>query len=262
MTVAFGMLCEDGIVLASDTKYRTNGNVQYGEKIYPLVTPPWVRIVVAGAGVVGFIRSAAQKIEDNLPLKETSFSGITTIIESTNKRFFEQYVIANRQPTSLPYYGLLIAVSHVSDGLILLHTTENSAAQVKSIEPEGTGGIVAEPYKSLWRENMPPFEAELAAIFMVEYAKTYDSDNCGGDTRVFTLLDPATLLSLKKEYIQLGEGYFREFNKLSFQMLMPSEAGDLDEALFRGDLKRIVEQLQHDRDELNRYHPHAYQIVR
>ncbi|MGA2629468.1 MAG: hypothetical protein ABSG54_04570 [Terriglobia bacterium] len=261
MTIAIGLLSEDGIVLASDTKYRTNGNVQYGEKIYPLQVRPWLRVVVAGAGPVGFIRAASQKIEDALPHKHVSLSGISAIIETTNKNFYEQYVIANRQSAALPNYGLLVGIFHKPDGFILLHTTENSTAKVDDIEPEGTGGIVAEPYKSLWREEMPTFEAELAAIFMVKHAKTYDADNCGGDTRVFTLVSHEILTRLEDGYIDLAERYFTEFNELSLQMLLPSQTGEMDKELFDGDLKGIVEKLQHYRDDLNRYRPHAYRIV-
>jgi hypothetical protein len=261
MTVAIGMLCEDGIVLASDSKYRTNGEDEFGKKIYPLPHSDWLRVVVAGAGTVGFIKAAKDKIKSALPLAETSLLGVQAFIESVNKAFYESYIVPHPDPFQRPDYGLLIGVAHKTDGLLLLHTTANSIAQVDDIQMEGTGGVVANCYKPLWRGDMPAYEAELASIFMVRHAKIHDSKNCGGDTKVFTLLDHDILLSLEKGYIELAEKYFDRFNKLALEMVLPSETGELDQSLFQGALRAVVEDLQHYRDDLQRYHPHAYRRV-
>jgi hypothetical protein len=209
-----------------------------------------MRVVVAGTGVVGFVKSAAQKIEAALPVKPCSLSAVSAIIEATNKNFFEQFVIANRS-SSMPFYGVLIGIAH-NDGYALLHTTENSTAQVDSIETEGTGGVVAEPYRSLWRKDIPEFEAELAAIFMVEYAKLYDSDNCGGDTKVFTLLQPDVLLALQGVYIQIAADYFKDFTRLGLDLLLPIDFLEGETEYYRSGIDRIVRQSSEARKNLVR----------
>jgi hypothetical protein len=254
MTIAAGLLCEDGIILASDTMYRTNGGSTYGEKIYPITDRPWLKVAVAGAGPVGFIQAATQKIQNALPLRITPILGVQTIIESANKVFYEQYVLPHSQT---PYYGLLIAVSHEINGSILLHTTANATVRVNDRELEGTGGVVAEPYKRLWRKDMPAFEAELMAIFLVKYAKTYDHENCGGETRVFTLYNHR-LSQLDAGYISSGERYFKWFDKFSLSMILPADIGELDDEMLESEIGTLVQELKHRRANLIRRHPHAY----
>jgi len=261
MTVAIGMLCDDGIVLASDSKYRTNGEDEFGKKIYPLPRTDWLRVVIAGAGTVGFIKAAKDKIRATLPLAQTSLLGVQTLIESANKAFYEGYIVPHPDPLQRPDYGLLIGIAHKTDGLVLMHTTANSIAQVDDIQMEGTGGVVANCYKPLWRQDVPAYEAELASIFMVRHAKIHDSKNCGGDTQVFTLISHDVLLRLEKGYVELAEKYFDEFNRLALEMVLPSKIGDLDQSLFQGGLRHVVEDLQHYRDDLQRYHRHAYRRI-
>lgn len=261
MTVVVGMICEDGIVLASDTMFRVGDDVTYGEKIYPLVSRPWLKLAVGGAGHANFIRAAKDKFDLALPSSPASLEDVRTIIESTNKAFYEDHVLTHPNPEYRPYYGLLVAVSHKTGGQLLLHSSENVMTQVKEIELEGTGGITAEPYKGLWRENIPAFEAELAATFMVKYAKTYDAQNCGGDSRLFALYGHR-LFQLDQGYIRSAEGYFEQFLKSSLELLLPLDVDpELDEEFFVGEVRGVYDDLRHRRADLRRWHPHAYQLL-
>jgi hypothetical protein len=260
MTIAVGLLYEDGIVLASDTMYRTGGIANYGEKIYPLSPRPGLKVLVGGAGTVGFIRAAAEKIDNALPQHVPSLIGVQAIIESANKTFYEGFVLPHGQAGQRPDYALLVAVSHHQDGNLLLCTTESAVTTVSTYELLGSGGITAEPYKSLWRRDMPDFEAELAAIFLVKYAKVYDAENCGGETRVFTF-HGSYLSQLDTGYISAGEDYFTWFNQFAMSMILPADIGALDEEMFEGDIRKLVEELKHRRADLIRWHPHAYLAV-
>jgi len=259
MSIAVGLLCENGIVLASDRKYQTNGHSGYGERIYPLAPRPWLSVVLAGAGSVGLVRAAADKINDALPESRASMLGVCTIIESTSKVFYTQYASPHEELGQGPDYGLLVAVCLDSEGFALLRATEHATVGVDGQELSGTGGIVSAPYKPLWRRNMPAFEAELAAIFMVKHAKTHDAENSGGETRVFSLFEDMSLKQLRDEYIKAAEDYFTHFTEFSLGMLLPADFGaELDVELFKGNARSLAEELGRRRIDLRRWHSHAY----
>ncbi len=259
MSIAAGILCDfDEVVLASDTKYTTGGIVNYGEKVYPLPRRGPLRVVVAGAGPVGFIRTAAQKIEAALPQRPSSLAEVETIVESANKSFYEGYIFPHADPK--PNYSLIVALSYGSQEIKLLETTENATASVDGYALIGSGGITAQPYTGLWRDDLPLFEAELMAIFLIKYAKTYD-EYCGGDTKVYILRRGGYLFTLDPLYIQEAEEYFTSFGKFALSALLPSETGSLNKEVFDADLQELIDELKRRRVNLNQFHPHAYQLI-
>lgn len=261
MTAAVGMVCEDGVVLATDSMFKVGDNVTYGDKIYPLLQRPWLAGAVAGAGAVGFIKSVKEKIDDALPPRAVPITAVKASIDAANKEFYERHVLTHPNPEWRPYYGLLIAVSSPSSGHALLHTDQNSCIEVQGIELEGTGGVTAEPYKGLWRKDIPAFEAELAAIFMVKYAKIYDAQNCGGNTKVFCLY-AHSLFELDQAYIKSAEDYFEHFSNSSLGLLLPADIdAELDEQFFTGGIRGLHEDLRHRRTEFRRWHRSAYKLV-
>lgn len=262
MSIVVGLCADDGIVLAADSRYTTNsGVVSYGRKIYPLQQSKFHRVVVAGAGDVPFINAASQGIQEALPAGKTTLIALQTIIEATNKDRFEQYVLPHGDTSRTPGYELLVGVYEPKDGLLLLETGYNATSVVQGRTMKGSGGNTASPYADLWWKGMSLFEAEIAAIAQVTYAKTYDA-YCGGDTKVVTIFADGTLRQLGKEYIESAESYFKYFTKECLGLLLPADIdAELDEEFFTGGVGSLHDDLRHHRAELRRWHPQAYEPV-
>jgi 20S proteasome alpha/beta subunit len=241
-------------VLGADTKYTTGGIVNYGEKIFPLSSRSKYRVVVAGAGDVGFIRAASQKIDEALPPNANSLESVTTIIEAANKRFYENYILPH--PPERTTYELLVAVAFDNNQRQLLKTSENTTATVSQFAAIGTGGITAEPYTKMWRDDLSAFEAELMAAFLIRYAMSYD-EYSGGDTRIYCLLGPE-LYKLDSTYIDMADDYFKEFNKLAIDLILPHQVFDTEPEYYESGIAGIARFSAHQRRNLVRSHIKAH----
>lgn len=254
MTIAVGILAEHSVVLASDTKYSTGGVVNYGEKIFPLAARDSFRVVLAGAGVVSTIETAAQRIDARLPSEGASLDQLQRAVESANKEYYEQF-IANVPDPSYGY-EVLVAIQHARDGCRLLKCRENSTWVVRECSLLGTGGVTAEPYSGLWWPDISLLEAETMACCLVKYAKEYD-ELCGGDTRVYTLSQDG-LFRLEDAYIREAESYFLNFHHFAVKMLLPFDSLQGDSEFFEGSLSSLVDELRRYRKTLAREHRRAH----
>jgi 20S proteasome alpha/beta subunit len=70
MTIALGMVCSDGIVLAADRQLTlTDGHKYQEQKIFPIDGGDW-KAVLTYAGDPGFVREVQQKLVSNLNREE------------------------------------------------------------------------------------------------------------------------------------------------------------------------------------------------
>src|SRR5579872_5697237 len=66
MTIAIGMLCSDGIVLAADRQVTLEGHHKYQEqKIFPIDGGDWMAVLTY-AGSPAFVKEVQQKLIDSL----------------------------------------------------------------------------------------------------------------------------------------------------------------------------------------------------
>jgi 20S proteasome alpha/beta subunit len=195
MTIGIGFNCNDGIVIAADTQCTRGADKSHGPKIFPLFTPverPDLAVVIAGAGRVGFMKRAVQKIEAALTgFSEPSLKNVQDIVEAELLDFYETHVNASADP-SKSGFELILGVWTKKDGYTLLKTDDTTVTPVK---PHGSGycsiGMgqhVSEYALGLTypRSGTSVESGTIIAAQCIKAAKDY-VDNCGGKTHIWTL---------------------------------------------------------------------------
>ncbi len=122
MTIGVGLLCNDGIVLASDTEYTTGVLTTLGPKIFKATQRSDVVVIVAGAGRVPFMKAAVEKIGkkvSQLPA-DPSTEDVKDAAEDALLSFYTKHVYPVPEDIR-PEFDLILGV-WASDGLQLYNT--------------------------------------------------------------------------------------------------------------------------------------------
>lgn len=183
VTIAAGFVCQDGIVLASDTQFT--GSVKFsGSKIWQH-TDGDLRLLLAAAGDSVLMQIACETVIGSLSARAT-LADVRKAIESALKTIHEQYVDNSPDPT---YTVELLGAATTRDGHALL---EHSRFAVGKVDPRrrfsciGSGGLLGSYLAdSLIEVGCSTGTAVLAATHVVQTTKQYDPYcGLGSDIRV------------------------------------------------------------------------------
>jgi len=184
VTIGFGCLCEDGVLLAADTQLTAAGyHKSYARKIEELHGDGFVDAAVTYAGSPVFASdfgdSLLEKIlETSKPIEPSSFK---PMISSVLGRYVESDVNSNH---------MLIGIKS-TDGGMLFRTSGYSVSYCGTGEPAfvgaGDSSALALALPLMSRLGVTSMHhAALIAFVLVEIAKKY-IDGCGGETDILMM---------------------------------------------------------------------------
>jgi 20S proteasome alpha/beta subunit len=197
VTIGIGFKCNDGLVLATDTQY-TRGDIKgHGPKLFPLFGPTWrpdLSVLVAGAGRVGFMKSAIEKLEVALgQLADPTLADVKTVTEEVLVDFFEDHIYPMLPSPVHGQFELILAVWTKADGYSLLTTDETTVTTLTASGTAhcsiGTGRTISEYALGLtYQPGLSVDTAKFLAAFCIKAAKDH-LGSYGGSTRIWTLKD-------------------------------------------------------------------------
>jgi 20S proteasome alpha/beta subunit len=200
MTIAIGMHCQDGIVIAADSQISAPDHHKYFEsKVSYTDGPDWA-LMFGYSGDPGLHKEARDKIMRTLPRE--GFSPIQAY-EACDKVFSE--FGRHYSPVDLQMF-IGVSVRSFRPGLIVF--SGQGLHWEDGIKFLGIGDSSLMKYLSdaLYEKSISVEQGQKLAVYMVTKAKQC-IDHCGGPTTVYSLLPvgkewgllPETIVSLEKE---------------------------------------------------------------
>jgi 20S proteasome alpha/beta subunit len=215
MTIIIGLLCKDGVVLASDSQAVSWRGVDIKrldyQKIASFKCDDNLNVVVSGAGTVALISKAIEKLhircqETKISTPEQLAEAAEDVMTDMEKRYivdkFEKLGVTKKLKSPLAETGSQIEDTPRLRGFIIVVGCADSsggnpciyiigpdgvAQRVHKFDSVGSGSVYAEYLLAKYYQDQVTVEkaTELAA-YVVEEVKKIDP-NCGGNTQIVTL---------------------------------------------------------------------------
>lgn len=188
MTIGVGLLCTDGIVLATDTEYTTGGVLKtYGPKLFTACDRKDVVAIVAGAGSVPFMKTAVDLIGS--AIKKLPVSVSTEDAKGAAEKALLEFHRRHIYPVPKdirPSFSLILGL-WTFDGLSLFKSTLSNLVLAPEYETVGIGQYVACYALELVRARYVQVEqGKFVAVYCIKAAKDYVS-GCGKKTNLWAL---------------------------------------------------------------------------
>ncbi len=212
MTVIVGILCSDGVVVASDSAatFSTGiGNLTIGQQPMQKIHVVNNQILFATSGDVGLAQSTCHAIEKLHETKGKKFSGeIATkdaMALAIGQAMIPTFEMArNAQAANLPPQAIIggalceTIIAAPVDGRVHLYTFNPSghgtmATKQLPFVAIGSGQAIADPFLAFLRkiffpEQLPSLAlGTFAAVWTIEHVKATNSGGVSGDVQVATL---------------------------------------------------------------------------
>jgi hypothetical protein len=217
MTIALGMLAQDGIVVAADSQI-TAGDWKFEQgKLYESLRSagPWgdaASLVLTGAGDVGYLELAREFFyEASDP--DVSLNEQFAMFRETFERLYTRHILPFHmfQPWERPGVDLVIACARQGRSAIW-QSHHNTLIETHLFRAVGTGGRLAESI--LGRIIRLPFlglaHSAVLAAYLIRLAKDNDAAS-GGSTSIACVRDDGITRRLSsqtcKQLDDLGEQY-------------------------------------------------------
>jgi len=197
MTIAIGMLCQDGMVVAADTQMTyTDGTTHNRSKIKSLRTVSGAYVVAYSCLDVNHAEALANDILSDLNLADPkSFIGVEDVIKSRleqwasmpalkDDRPYVAFIVGCRldpTPNNSDCLGLYLVES---SGIVLRKTVEDSNGYVAI----GAGAVVTDPlFRMLFGPLVHPRVCLAQMSYLMYRAKKDCRGACGGGTNAVLL---------------------------------------------------------------------------
>lgn len=215
VTIGIGVLCTDGIVIATDTQYTRGGFKSHGPKLFDLFPMKRgnVSIVACGAGTVSSMKMAIRKLEDRLEdISDPSLEQVKGLIEEVLLDFYRKHVYPVPDHMQTPDFELLLGVWTKKDNRFDLLRTDSTT--VTEVVTYGTGhccigtGIPLSEYalSLMYQTGISTENATFLASFCIKAAKDYVG-SCGGRTNIHILRHNGTIHSVPSFEVTDAETY-------------------------------------------------------
>lgn len=192
MTIVFGMLQPDGVVLAADTELTGHLMRQSVPKLFSYRRDSGERLVIGGAGPEFSVKTLEQRLGKSFEADSSSFEQTAqTII----KQFYDEYVAS--QPTleeKLEYdFWLLLGLSTKTEDNRFEHSLwiseSGSLREAEYLEAIGAGAEIARLLLHRYRGAYPLPVAEMLAIHFLRLVKE-QAHYCGKESMVWSVTGP------------------------------------------------------------------------
>jgi 20S proteasome alpha/beta subunit len=240
VTIGIGFKCNDGLVIATDTRYTRGSIKSHGPKMFPLFAPierPDLAVVIAGAGRVPFMKRAVECIEAELAkCTNPTMEDVRDTVEAALIEFHKKHIWPTPQPKDYPIELIIGAWSKASGRFDLLTSDETTVTRVA---PHGSasctigcGQYVSEYALGLtYQVGMSVEDAKFVAAFCIKAAKDY-VDFCGGSTQIYTIKNRSPFLhSVISQEVKDAELYSEELYSIvkNFIHLLDTDANPGDD---------------------------------
>lgn len=226
MTIAAGLLCQDGIVLCADTELTLPTSKASRGKIFTAAHGSNdAAMLIACAGDYDFCKAALQYMEpalltDAAPTVEDLQSAIESAIEDV----YEHHIYPNK--LSSRHIELIGAMWGRVGGYRLVKTADTAVIRVDRYEVAGTGGELGEYIlKRMYRDGMRLSEAVALAIYILNEVKQRGM-GCGGESQVSVLRSDGAMFEVSRKQVAEVEQSIDQMEK--YQRLIFAVTFDLD----------------------------------
>jgi Proteasome subunit len=220
MTIAVGLKCGDGIVLAADSLYTEGITKLYGQKIFPIPSNGHYALTISGAGGVPSLKAITREIEKGLKKeighRDADFADLRLVVENALAAYYPKHI--DSAPLHMQQdlgVQLLIATWVYGKGTVLFESCRASLFEIGEPRCIGVGSHLVAYLNDMF---FPPGEkpsvrtAEPLAAYIVQQARRY-VQYCGGRIFVRALLDDGTDERVWQDEIRDATGLFEEFFK-------------------------------------------------
>lgn len=211
VTIAFGVLCADGIVLCADSQETRVASKIDRPKAFDLDTQSdRIKAVLTGAGDGVFLDSLKEKIEACLrsfgSRPDADLDDVCNEIEATISGYHRHIwsVYAHHADHLKPDAEMIIGV-RVDSGLRLLHCDGPMIRQVPDYESVGLGGDFSMYHlQRLCSPALLVAEVCPIAIHVLDVVKTH-ADGCGGPSQVYVIPLSGDVEKKDSPYLDISE---------------------------------------------------------
>lgn len=192
MTIAAGILCEEGVVLAADGRMTGPTGKYSGRKIFP-ITRAGLTVLLAGSGPdVVFLRRVRDELDHRL-VDGMSADDAAAQLELGLDEVFSKHIRPSPRAQDLQLLQFLAAIWSAGYGCSLYQTSETVVSRVTDRVAcigygQDLGHYIAASFSML---TMHIRGCEILAAYLIEQAKEH-VNYCGGTTRLMTLLVDGT----------------------------------------------------------------------
>jgi 20S proteasome alpha/beta subunit len=227
MTIAIGILCQDGVVIAADTEH-TGAIKQPGSKVWGIAPDNAdknpLRVALAGAGDSVLLRSARDRVGEAIRDRVRTRQQATTVIERQLGKLYAQHVYPYPNFDGSGHSVRLVLGIRDAKGASLYETSATAMAKVDSFTSVGAGenlgAYILETLSGPQDRGRTMDVGIVLATYVLQQVKKY-SLYCGGDSYILTLSHAGEL-----EYIDLEEIAFIEYGISQFERVV-----SLDESI-------------------------------
>lgn len=217
VTIAVGMVCRDGVVIAADTQISSPGYYKYHESKVHVTEGGDYALGFGYAGAPGLYREAREAIMARFGNSERTPKAIFDCCHQT--------LLDDMALRYTPDLGLdmLIGFSSLrSDTRLLVFSgSEKSLHWEHGISCLGVGDSSLTRYLSahLYEPGMSTEDGVKVAVYIVAKAKSY-IDHCGGETVLCTLRDRKKLFWVQEEQVRAMESEILQREKAGLKAII------------------------------------------
>jgi len=200
VTIALGILCDDGLVIGADTEQTAPGYFKMGgSKIHSFYNEPWVKegrkmpgavCTITGAGPTEYVTAITEKLGEaflRAVSNDVEIGGIGSVFEDVLKQFHAENILPFSGYPQQPDIWLILGAElyghralWVTEKTVIRKTTDYDAYRYVAV---GMGNLFAKGlFARLYRPSGMKSAVLLAAHILNE-AKTWIPD-CGKDTQI------------------------------------------------------------------------------
>lgn len=231
MTIALGLIAEDGIVIAAD-RQETEGDQKTDQgKIDSAWTLPDGALLVTGAGNGPYIDSVSRQLKQYFSgTEERDEDALTENFTAIHRAFYSETVLpfANYHPHERPDYELLLGCS-TNRRCSLWYSQKLALNLAEGFRAVGIGASAAESFlKKFYVLRLPLKIAVSLAVFVIHQVKN-SVEGCGFETDVLCIGNrvPRIPLRVSPHEIRKMEDAFKKFREVERDDLYQMIGGDL-----------------------------------
>jgi 20S proteasome alpha/beta subunit len=224
VTIAIGLLHQDGVVLATDSLVSSGTFGAYQSKVVGCRFPDGVALF-ALAGNVALAESAIEQCEEQLkrpPKRNRTCAEIAAEVRAVLAREYREHVSDANLINSAYDYALIVVVGSRVDGLELYSTSLTTLKRSRAgYECAGAGSEMAQsmihPY---FMKGLSGDCVRKLAIYALANVKRAMPGVVGGNLVVYTLWPSNGLSVMPKKHIELMERYSRALDEGAQALVM------------------------------------------
>lgn len=218
MTIAIGMLCEGGLIVAADTQLTWNdGRTDYGPKVHDLSTDTATYVLAYSADNAEAAETLLSEVKRSLSKPIRSLSAVENSIKEMMKKWNSAFSHSEDRPEISFLVGAQIKCPAEGDndtlGLFLCElpftvsrkTIENSRGYIA----RGCGHVVTDAlFRVLFQGCVSPHAALCRVSYLMYRAKIDFRGGCGGDTdAIFLRKEDGKLIEIKRLDMRQAESF-------------------------------------------------------